>query len=640
MSEQLDGRFLHLRDLYLVESFDKAEALGASLRDLYPHNRDLLEVLTDGEIGRGRYDLASEYARSSLALEPNHSGTLTKLGEILELNGQLTKAYMLYQSAFVADPAHMPAYIGTVRVAVRGGLLKEVCRFLASSDLPSYQIAISYFQLISEDGRTFHDGVRGLCEMTPLYADYFVELARYLTRRKDFSHALSVMEAVLGCSENTNELLLIASSMAYTVGEVELAWEWNEKALAQSPDDEHLLFGRVGLMIRSPLFSHDDIKAELLSIRSRREEEIAAAAHQYQRVPPKKKDGPLHVGYAAHRIHWMFLEPVLRSHDPDRVKVFLYTNDHRCDTYARGIERQPLTLEDPDALAEVIRSDELDVLVEMDCSGKLLQVLSKRPSPIQLSWLGTHHSSYLPWIDGLIADPIIIPPSQRCYYSERIVEMPVWAPFSLPGYVPAENGPLPADTDNRVTFGVCNRAEKFNDACISSWIAILHRVAGSRLCIKDRMFADSFYCEKMRGRFIFAGIAGDRIELLDWSNHPTYFKYYHTIDITLDTFPKNGGIMTLESLWMGVPVITLVGDRFTSRLAAPYVNELGYEQWIAKSADEYVEKAVALAHDLKQVREFRESSREKMKASIIMDGVRYTNLLEGQYEALVRERLV
>ena len=159
---------------------------------------------------------------------------------------------------------------------------------------------------------------------------------------------------------------------------------------------------------------------------------------------------------------------------------------------------------------------------------------------------------------------------------------------------------------------------KFNDETIRLWAKILSRLPQSRLVLKDQSFSDPVAAQIMRERCRKLGIHPEALALEPGTPHPEYYEYYHQVDVSLDTYPYGGGILTAESIWMGVPVVTLSGDRFSGRLAQTYLAAIGADDWVTFSADAYVEKAVQLGSDIHTRCQFRDESRQRMQQSPIM----------------------
>ena len=173
------------------------------------------------------------------------------------------------------------------------------------------------------------------------------------------------------------------------------------------------------------------------------------------------------------------------------------------------------------------------------------------------------------------------------------------------------------------------------------WSAILKQVAGSKLLLKSKLFVDSEISEKLYADFDNLGISRERLELRSYvNNYAEHMHVYDEVDIALDTFPYNGTTTTCESLWMGVPVITLTAPNHRSRVSASILERINYGQWIANSNDEYVSKAVVLAHDLTQLADAKKAIRDVMISSDLCNEQKFANAIESTYRSIWRDLLL
>ena len=142
-----------------------------------------------------------------------------------------------------------------------------------------------------------------------------------------------------------------------------------------------------------------------------------------------------------------------------------------------------------------------------------------------------------------------------------------------------------------LTFGSLNNSFKFNDRVYDLWCRVLRALPGACLL----MFRDTLKTgvrEQLRKEFAERGVGADRLDLREWSGDPGYLRVYDEIDVSLDTFPVTGGVTTCESLWMGVPVLTLCGVRPAGRHSASLMTRVGLADWVAQTPDEFVDRAV------------------------------------------------
>jgi len=186
-----------------------------------------------------------------------------------------------------------------------------------------------------------------------------------------------------------------------------------------------------------------------------------------------------------------------------------------------------------------------------------------------------------------------------------------------------------------VTFGSFNRLPKLTDETVQAWARILLAVPNSRLVIKSGALSDAAVSRRVRQRFERQGIDTARLQLREGSSHHDMLAEYGDIDIALDTFPFNGGMTTLEALWMGVPVVTLAGHTVVSRQTVSALANLGLASELAfASVDAYVQGAVKLASDPQRLVQLRQSLRPLMAASPLRDARKFTQDLEALYRRM------
>jgi predicted O-linked N-acetylglucosamine transferase (SPINDLY family) len=330
-----------------------------------------------------------------------------------------------------------------------------------------------------------------------------------------------------------------------------------------------------------------------------------------------------------------FFEPVLSNHSA--VAAYCYSTTAAPDAATERLKTKAGAWRDcsgmPDeGICEAIERDGIDILV--DLAGHTAQnragVFRAKPAPVQVMYIGYPGTSGLPEMDYVIVDEHICPPGSEHLYTEQVVRLPgsFWC-FRPPDDAP-EVAPLPARRNGFVTFGSYNALQKMQPAAVALWVAVLRAVPGSRLVLKSLPFADKDLRESVRRRFIEAGVAGERLDVLPPSEPAAFLAEYGRIDIALDPVPYNGGTTTCEALWMGVPVITLSGQRFCARMGASILAQVGLADLVATDPATYVAAAARLAAD-PDLGALREKLRSLMRVSPLCDGVRVARALESAY---------
>jgi predicted O-linked N-acetylglucosamine transferase (SPINDLY family) len=188
-----------------------------------------------------------------------------------------------------------------------------------------------------------------------------------------------------------------------------------------------------------------------------------------------------------------------------------------------------------------------------------------------------------------------------------------------------------------LTFGSFNDLPKLTPGVIKLWAKLLHAVRGSRLIIKTEQMRDAPTAAQLRSRFADEGIAPERIDLLAWRVRTVHhLARYGLVDVALDPFPFNGVTTTCEALWMGVPVVTLRGDRPYARVGASLLASVGLEEFVTEDPESYVEMAASLGNDLSRLGELRLGLRDRMRASPLCDGAGFARAIEQAYRRMRR----
>jgi predicted O-linked N-acetylglucosamine transferase (SPINDLY family) len=354
----------------------------------------------------------------------------------------------------------------------------------------------------------------------------------------------------------------------------------------------------------------------------------------------------LRVGYvsADFRGHVMgyYTELVLECHDRQRFEVFCYADVARPDDTSRRLEglaahwRNIHRVPD-DEVESQIRQDRIDLLLDLGChtGGNRLPLVARKPAPVLASHFGYMETSGLSAIDYRITDAVCDPPGMtERYHTEQLVRLPeiLWcyrANTSL------EVNDLPAASAGHVTLGYFNNFPKITAPAIAAWSRILQRLPGAQLIVlagvspqADRRLLDAFASH---------GIGPERITLVGKQPRPDYFRLFHRVDISLDSFPYTGCNTTCDSLWMGVPVVTLAGRTCMARQGASPLAHLGLRELIADTVEGYVETTVRLAEDLPRLAELRATLRQRMSRSTLANPQQFTRQLEEAYRWMWRQ---
>lgn len=355
----------------------------------------------------------------------------------------------------------------------------------------------------------------------------------------------------------------------------------------------------------------------------------------------------LKIGYVSpdFRVHSVafFLTAVFAHHGPVQVEVFAYSDVARPDAVTERLRgragqwRDIYGLSD-DAVATMIRRDGIDVLIDLSghTAFNRLAVFARKPAPVQVSWLGYPDTVGLPTIDARLTDAIADPSGSESFAVERLVRLPDGFLCYEPGDAP-DVAPLPANRHGAVTFGSFSNLSKMTDTVLGLWADLLTAVPGARLVLKARALGDPAVRRDTLAIFERRGIAEDRLQFSGHiEGYRDHMAAYREIDIALDTFPYNGTTTICEALWMGVPTVTLRGDRHCARVGASLLTQVGVPDLIAATAEDYLGIAARLAEDRPRLAALRGGMRDRMRQSPLMDAPRFTANLETAYRELWR----
>jgi protein O-GlcNAc transferase len=400
-----------------------------------------------------------------------------------------------------------------------------------------------------------------------------------------------------------------------------------------------------------------EIAPEAVFAEHRRWQEIHAAPLSPSAAGPLPPRSPaastfprrLRIGYLSpdfiHHAVAYFIEPVLAAHDRARFELFGYSNVLQPDQVTARLRShcehwRDIARLDDEAAADLIRRDELDLLVDLagHTANHRLLVFARRPARVQATWIGYPNTTGLTAIDYRITDAISDPPgATESFHSEKLLRLPtVFSCYRPDDHAPPVNA-LPASAPGAITFGCFNNFSKVGPPVLALWSRLLRELPSSRLLLKSRVLADPAIAERIHAGFEAEGVASRRVRFhgadLSVRDH---LALYHGVDVALDPFPYNGTTTTCEALWMGVPVISLAGRVHAGRVGLSLLTHTGLADWTAATPDDYVRLAVNAAHDLPRLADLRRKLRDRLRVSPLCDAPRFTRSLEDAFLAMLQ----
>lgn len=335
-----------------------------------------------------------------------------------------------------------------------------------------------------------------------------------------------------------------------------------------------------------------------------------------------------------------FLESFIGDIERNDIKLYAYSTQPTRDEHTDRIQRhfdvwRPVFGLSDKVAAELIHSDNIDVLIDLSghTAHNRLAIFSYKPAPVQATWLGYFATTGLPEMDYIIGDPYLLPQPESIHFTERPWQLPSsWFCMTPPSLIELQQ--LPALNAGHVTFGCFGNLSKVNDDVLDTWGKILIRAPTTKLFLKSNQLKDSTVVSDLISRFSQRGIDESRLILEGPSPRSNYLLAYKKVDLVLDTFPYPGGTTSVEAISMGVPVLTLRGDRFLAHLGESIVANTGLSELVATDIEDYVSKAFSYTSNLTNLQQLRETLRHKLASTPLFNTKQFASDIKAAFYAM------
>lgn len=657
--------------LYNQQRLDEAEMVQRQALALVPNNAGFLNNLGNTLVATDKLDEARALYDRALALAPQNPTILDNIGTVLTKQGAHTEALLWYDRALAIAPTAADTYYN------KANALRSMER--EADAIACYQQALRLRPTYIEALNNLGNAHKALGQIDEAEAAYLAALAAQpnlpegwnnLALLRQMQHrpedAAAAYKQALALQPNMPEAVNNLARTQQMMGQSSEAEAGFRHAITLKPDYAEA-WANLGSVLtdKGELDAADTASARALALRP----DLAVAGSNRlfmsnyrhtltpqallqahiawaqthtpdpgrQRFEGRSADPHrrLRIGFVSADFRWhsvaFFFDPLLDVIDRRQFSVHLYADLNRADEMTEKLRSRAdswtlITGRSDEDVAANIRADQIDILFDLSghSAGNRLGVFARRPAPVQTSWLGYPNTTGMTQLDWRLVDINTDPPGSESLAVEKLLRLP--APFLCyrgPTDAPPIT-PLPAVQNGYITFGSFNNLPKTTPQVAEIWAEILHRLPDSRLLLKSRALADPQVRAEKLSAFRAKGIADERITLVGHTSGVYgHLATYGQMDIGLDPFPYNGTTTTCEALWMGVPVITLAGDRHAARVGSTLLCSVNLESLVASDLDDYIRRALAMASDLDRLAKLRSILRKRLQHASLCDAMSF-----------------
>lgn len=635
---------------YARGAVERAEDLLHCALEQEPDFGEALVMLSSVQASQGKFHAAAVALEAALAQRPDWTGALLNYAGVLRKLGRLSEAETALRRVMAVEPDNAEANYDLATVLYARGALPDAEKHLRLAlehkpEFPGAQLALSNLYESQGNYDAAAEAAEAAINQRPDWVEALNNYGIILQKQQRLTEAEATLRRAIAVAprftptyQNLGAVLVNQSRIAEALDVFRMGREVD-------PDGFDLESAELFTLNLS-----DEISAEALFDRHKAFGARLEKAHPPRFEPFQNGREPgrrLRIGYVSgdfcgHAVA-LFTLPLLERHNRSAYEIWCYSVGAIVDDSTRLLQSRADVWREAAAmshaeLADAINRDAIDILVDLSGhSGQSrLIVFAQQPAPVQVSWLGYLSTTGTTRVQYRLCDRYTDPMGAEHLHTENLIRLPssqwCYRPRAAIDY--SCSGTPPFRKNGFITFGSFNHIPKLSPSARRLWVEILTRLPDSRLIfvgVPDGRARDSLI-----EHFVSAGVAETRITVVARVGIQEYFRWFNAVDIALDTTPYSGGTTTCDALWMGVPVITVPGSRPVSRSAAGILSIVGLTEWIASTPDDYVRIALGFARDGALLTKLRETLRQRMHASALMDEVSFARDIEEAYRRMWR----
>jgi protein O-GlcNAc transferase len=643
----LYGLYLEAVEYHKARKLVEAEQRYRQILTLDPQHAETLHMMGLLAHELGRNDIAEELIRKAIGLQDKNFAFHFGLGNVLGKLGKHNDAIDSYKKSIALNPDFAGSYnnIGVTLLSMKSAEEALVYFKKAQTIDPKFPDSLNNIGLaLQTQGKSDEatEYYKRAVAIDPNFVEALNNLGANLRKKGKLHEAVSCYRKGLAAQPNSLEILGNFSTSLRECGELNEAIIYLKRAVSLQPSANNYSVLLMGMIYASSVTP----------------EELADTARAFgEKITPPQPDEKfsdhnndsqrkLRIGYVSpdfcnHVVNFFF-EPLLTNHDRNNFEIFAYSNNVSDDSITARLKEKfdhwrTITTMTDDQAANAIENDQIDILIDLTghTANNRLPVFARKPAPIQATWLGYPATTGLTSIDYKITDRLAEPEGMTEHLNtEKLWRLPDFFCCYRPHVARPEAIDHPPFEDNGyITFGCFNNFVKVTDPVLEAWARIMENIPDARLMLEIHMIDNPELHEDVEKRMTRFGIPMDRV-ILEPRKPSNQYTLYNKIDIALDPFPCVGGTTSMDTLWMGVPLITLAGRHFTSRMGVSILTNAGLPELIAHNTDEYVKMATDLALDHDRLRRIRHNLRDRVEASPLMNQEAFTRNMEKAYRQM------
>jgi protein O-GlcNAc transferase len=592
----------------------------------------------------GKIEEASYHAKRAIEIKPDYFEAFTNLGNACFDKQDLTNAKKNFEQALRINPEFTQALSNLGLVFRTEGDYKKAIHY--------YKAALknepNNFEIISNTGvvyldvgqyaealKLFHLALKINPDSSRIYLNISASYREMGELEAAKNAIISALDLDPSYAEAYNNLGIIKMNTMDHDG-AELAFR---EAYRLDPKYSNVLSNLLFLLNYHPTKKIDQIANEYLNLVSAHypTKPYLKSAFSAPILGRKLRIGYVSADFKKHSIRH-FILPVLENHNKQNFELFGYSNLRVEDSWTGRFKSafdfwRPIIGQSDQAVAELIREDKIDILIDLSghSFGNRLGVFALRPSKISISAWGYGFTTGLSAINYILTDEVACPEQDEVYFAEKMLKLKTSFIYMPDSDVP-ECSELPFIKNGYITFLCLSRSVRLNTQLIKAWAEILRQVPGSKLVVNSRDFSSAYMKETLLELFKKNGVESARLEIKYQS---PVWEALQTSDIMLDCFPHNSGTTLIESIYMGLPFVTLNSRPLVGKIGASILSKLDLSGLITANSEEYVHAAVKLTKNIPKLFALRRDLRARLKASQFMNYPNFMRDFESRIQNLV-----